>query len=125
MLNKTLGRARMNIQEASEDFIKRGIMFPGPKTTYIEANTQTDGKTENFGPKNHFHAPKACTMHLRHRVCAQSTEKVRGKTDFSCFFVGKARFLGRTSGENFPNKYYIPHSPFLIQNWSTSIGRRF
>jgi cellobiose-specific phosphotransferase system component IIB len=36
----------MKIQEASEDFTEREIMFLGPKTSYMEANTQKDGKTE-------------------------------------------------------------------------------
>jgi len=32
----------MKIQEASEDITKGGILFPSPKTSYMEANTQKD-----------------------------------------------------------------------------------
>jgi len=43
---KTLGRSRMKIQEASKDFTEGEIMFPGPKTSYMGANTQNDEKLE-------------------------------------------------------------------------------
>jgi len=33
------GRSRMKIQEASGEFTDGGIMFLGPKTSYLEANT--------------------------------------------------------------------------------------
>jgi len=36
----------MKIQEALEDFTEGEIMFQGPKTSYIKANTQMDEKTE-------------------------------------------------------------------------------
>jgi len=39
----------MKIQEALEDFTEGKIMFPGPKTTYMEANAQNDGKMEKKG----------------------------------------------------------------------------
>jgi len=40
----------MKIQEASKDFTEGGIMFLGPKTTNMEANTQNEGcyMTQNF-----------------------------------------------------------------------------
>jgi len=41
---KTLGRSRRKFQEASEDFTQGEILFPGPKTTYMEANAQNHGK---------------------------------------------------------------------------------
>jgi len=34
----------MKIQEVSEDFTEGEILFLGPKTTYMEANAQNDGK---------------------------------------------------------------------------------
>jgi len=33
----------MKIQEASEDLTYGEIMFPDPKTSYMETNTQKDG----------------------------------------------------------------------------------
>ena len=36
------GKTWMKIQEASEDITKGGILFPSPKTSYMEANTQKD-----------------------------------------------------------------------------------
>jgi len=47
---KNLGRSRMKIQEASEDFIEGGILFPGPKITCMKVNTPNDGKMEKKGP---------------------------------------------------------------------------
>jgi len=35
----------MKIQEASKDIREGGILFPCPKTSYIEANTQKDEET--------------------------------------------------------------------------------
>jgi len=37
-LVKILGRSRMKIRGASEDFTEGGIQFSGPNTTYMEAN---------------------------------------------------------------------------------------
>jgi hypothetical protein len=34
----------MKIQETSEDITKGGILFPSPKTSYMEANTQMTKK---------------------------------------------------------------------------------
>jgi len=34
----------MKIQEVLEDLTEGEILFPGPKTSYMEANTQKDGK---------------------------------------------------------------------------------
>jgi hypothetical protein len=53
-LVKTLGRSRMTIQEASKDITERGILFPGPMTSYMEANNQKDEETK-------IHAPD-CTL---------------------------------------------------------------
>jgi hypothetical protein len=38
----------MKIQEALEDVTHGEIMFPSPKTSYMEGNTQKDGKTEIY-----------------------------------------------------------------------------
>jgi hypothetical protein len=46
----------MKIQEASADIIKGGIMFPNPKTSYIEANTQKDEETNVKRRKIHWGA---------------------------------------------------------------------
>jgi len=40
----------MKIQEASKDFTEGGILFPGPKTSNMEADTQKDGKQRNRVP---------------------------------------------------------------------------
>jgi len=40
----------MKNQEALEDLTEGEIMFSGPKTSYMEANTQKDGKNKNLGP---------------------------------------------------------------------------
>jgi len=53
----------MKIQEASEAFTEGRIMFPWPKTFYMEANTQKDIKMEKKDPK-HTH------MRLGHVACA-------------------------------------------------------
>jgi len=37
----SLGRRRFKIQQASEDVIEGGIMFPSSKTSYIEENNKT------------------------------------------------------------------------------------
>jgi len=56
----------MKVQEASKDFTEREIMFPGPKTSYMEASVQKDGKTDIYASKHthrrreHVHAPRAC-----------------------------------------------------------------
>jgi len=42
----------MKIQEASEHLTEGEIMFPDPKTSYMEANTQNDKKTKNLGPRS-------------------------------------------------------------------------
>jgi len=69
----TLGRSRMKIQEVSEDLTEGEIMFPGPKTSYMEANTQ---RTENQS----IRAWNALTSHAPvHCV-------VRAKTVFSSSF---------------------------------------
>jgi len=52
----------MKIHEASEEFTKGGILFSGPKTTYMEANTKNDEKTEKKG-SGYTH------MRLRHIPC--------------------------------------------------------
>jgi hypothetical protein len=104
----------MKIQEALEDFTEGGIMFPGPKTTYLEANTQNDGKTEKKGPVcTHMrlgHGEFYTHMHLGHVVCALCTEKVRGKNVFFLLFLGKSRVFCPNSGGNSPHKYRLPHS---------------
>jgi len=51
----------MNIQEALEDIIEGGIMFPGPKTSYMEANIQNDEETCIYAPDNtHMHPKHDC-----------------------------------------------------------------
>jgi hypothetical protein len=35
----------MKIKKASKDIIKGGILFPSPKISYMEANTQKDDET--------------------------------------------------------------------------------
>jgi hypothetical protein len=45
---KTLGRSRMKIQEASTDFTEGGILFPGPKITYMEVNSQKTMKKQRI-----------------------------------------------------------------------------
>jgi len=42
----------MNIQEASKDIAKRGILFTSSKTSYIEANTQKDEETCDYAQKH-------------------------------------------------------------------------
>jgi len=53
-------------------------MFLGPKTTYMEANTQIDRKTEKKGPEHtHMrleHSEFHTHMRLGHVVCATYTE---------------------------------------------------
>jgi len=61
-ISEDLGRSRMKIHEASEEFTKGGILFSGPKTTYMEANTKNDEKTEKKG-SGYTH------MRLRHIPC--------------------------------------------------------
>jgi len=48
----------MKIQEISKDITKGRIMFPSPKTSYIEANTQKDEETGVTRRKIHW-APQA------------------------------------------------------------------
>jgi hypothetical protein len=47
----SLGRGRLKIQEASEDFTKGGILSPSSKTSYFEENTKTDEENEHFSTK--------------------------------------------------------------------------
>jgi len=42
---KTLERSRMKIQDSSEDITHGEILFLGPKTSYMEENTQKDKET--------------------------------------------------------------------------------
>jgi len=53
----------MKIKEASEDFTKGGILIPGPKKTYMEANTQKDEETKKKGLERTH-------MRLRYISCA-------------------------------------------------------
>jgi len=43
----------MKIQEALEDFIHGGIMFPSSKTSYIEENTLKDKEYRHFSTGAH------------------------------------------------------------------------
>jgi hypothetical protein len=55
----------MNIQEASKDIKKGGILFPSPKTSYMKENTKKDEETNVYAhenilvPPEHSHAPQA------------------------------------------------------------------
>ena len=48
----------MKVQEASKDITKGGIMFPSPKTSYMEANTQKDDETCIYMQENTPGRPK-------------------------------------------------------------------
>jgi len=93
----------MKIQEASKEFTEGEYMFPGPETSYMEANTLKDLKMDKKGPERTH-------MRLGHGVCAPSTEECGQKTTFPTFLWEKSRFLGPTSCGNSPYKYCIPHS---------------
>jgi len=96
----------MKIQEASKDFKEGGILYSGPKTTYMEANTQNDGKIGNL---RLGHGLQHAHMCLGHGVCVMCTEKCGAKAYFH-FFVGKARVSSPNPGGNSPYKFRLPHS---------------
>ena len=123
----------MKNHEASEDVTEGGILFPGSKTSVMEANTQTDGKTEIYAFEHtrrrpeHVpcapsipQVPRACILctlrRSNHSLCAPSIAECWPKLFFTTFQWEKAQFLGPNSGVNFPYKYHIPHSQFLIKN---------
>jgi hypothetical protein len=62
----------MKIQEALEDVTNGEIMFPGPKTSYMEANTQKDGKTEIYVLERTHRLPE-------HSPCAPSIAECGSK----------------------------------------------
>ena len=76
-------------------------MFPIPKTSYMEENTQKNRKTENLGPE--------CTlMRLWHEVCAPRTKQCGPKILFPTFCGKKAGFLGQLHATNFePRMLYL------------------
>jgi len=57
----------MKIQEVLEDITMRETMFPSPKTSYMEANTQKDEETCGTHRKNTL-------GYLKHDPCAPSTD---------------------------------------------------
>jgi len=101
-LVKTLGRSRMKNHEASEDVTEGGILFPGSKTSVMEANTQTDGKTEIYAFEHtrrrpeHVpcapsipQVPRACILctlrRSNHSLCAPSIAECWPKLFFTTF----------------------------------------
>jgi hypothetical protein len=94
-------------------------MFPGPKTTYMEANTKKDEETYIFVPDGtHMrpeHGSRAQSMHVLHTHAPRAWhvlpehEQKRSITDFLLLLSGKALFLSPTSGGNFPNNYQVFH----------------
>jgi len=62
----------MKTQEASKDITKGGIMFPSPKTSYMEGNTQNDKETIDFALKIALKRPKCAVMRPKCLSCAPS-----------------------------------------------------
>jgi len=54
----------MKIQEASEDIAKGGILFPSPKISYMEANTEKDEETGDYRHE----------ISLKHPKCAKAPQ---------------------------------------------------
>jgi hypothetical protein len=105
----------MKILEALKDITNGGIMFPSPKTSYIEGNTKKDEETSDF-------APDAAPMRLGHAPYTHDMTKMayasshdpkacrsRSETTFH-LFSGEILIFISTSGANSPYKYHSAHS---------------
>jgi hypothetical protein len=105
-------------------------MFPNPKTSYMEANTQKDEETGDFalkialksrkcaggGPQVSVMLPKCVVTLQAHLICTYAPRKVpqvcweRAISAFFGVLSGKTWFLSPTSVENSPYKYHSSHS---------------
>jgi len=94
-------------------------------------------KNVEFGPRTHNHAPMAWFMNighgqlgthmlLEHVLCASCIQNVWGvKVTFLAFLLVKPAFLAQTQVETLTINTSLPHSEFLVQNWSSSRIRKF
>jgi len=90
-------------------------MFLGPNATYMEANTQNDGKTKKKGLGRTHMSLGHCEFHthmcLGHVVCTPCTEKVRDENVFSCFLWVKSAFSSQT---HMAYNYRLPSNLSLV-----------
>jgi len=63
---------------------------------------------------------KKCTMRPVHLACAPCMQKVRAQLSFPASEMGNAPTVSPNPSRNSPINTSLPHSEFLVQNWSSS-----
>jgi hypothetical protein len=90
-------------------YTKGGILFPSPKTSYMEVNTQKDEETCIYAMEIILGHPEHTETTLMPLACARAREN-QSIIAFCYCLVEKSRFLSPTSGGNSPYKYHSSHS---------------
>jgi len=142
---------RMKIQEASEDLQVGGILFSKYRGKLFEDEDLKTIENRRLGPEerqnapraskkrlwheNTLHAPREFPMRLGHAsrnaLCApcichapHACKKLGRNFLFLLSLCVKPALLTQTQVETLTVNTSIPHSEFLVKNWSSSRGRQ-
>ena len=134
-LVKTLGRSWIKNQEASKDIKRGGILFPSPKTSYMDANTQKYKETYIYAWEITLGRPEQgpCPLSMQKlHSCAPRMAQVHwawGNSSQSWYLLllsGKAQFFAQLQVETFliNIKPFIHHFSFRTKRLKRKAGTR-